>query len=362
MTAYLLLFSFPAWFAISDSARKLSFTKRSKLNWCLYALILALAIGLRHEVGGDWFIYEENRAYFASLDLLSALSELGTSDPAFAFLCWLSPAFGGDYFVNLICGFLFTLGLFSFCYRQPNPWLALTVAIPYLVTVVAMGYTRQGVAIGLSMLALAALNSGGLLRFLLWIGVAASFHKSAVILIPLAIFSGSRSKFSSILGIAVIGPIVFILFLQESVDRLIAGYVSDGMESSGAFIRVMMNALPGSVFLLCRHRFALSDETRGFWTWMSVGALLFLPALAVSPSSTAVDRVALYWIPIQIFVWSRLPQAMSSGPRSELFIRQSVVAYSLAVLLVWLLFGDHAFAWLPYKFYPWVLIKAALLL
>jgi hypothetical protein len=162
---------------------------------------------------------------------------------------------------------------------------------------------------------------------------------------------------NAIIGVAVIGPLIFILFLQESVDRLFQGYVSDGMESSGAFIRVMMNALPAGIFLLWRDRFALSKASRGFWTWMSFGALLFLPALALSPSSTAVDRVALYWIPIQIFVWCRVPQAMSLGPRSEQLIRQSVVVYSLAVLLIWLLFGVHAFAWLPYKFYPWELTK-----
>jgi hypothetical protein len=223
-----------------------------------------------------------------------------------------------------------------------------------------MGYTRQGVAIGLSMLGLVALNKKDILKFLLCIAAAAAFHKSAVILIPPALFSGSRRTFVSILGLAVIAPLTFVLFLQESVDRLVAGYVSDGMESSGAFIRVMMNALPAIIFLFFRDRFRLSSDARGFWTWMSAGALLFIPALALSPSSTAVDRVALYWIPIQIFVWSRLPQAISVGPKSENLLRQSVIAYSLLVLLVWLLFGDHAFAWLPYKFYPWELIKNSL--
>jgi hypothetical protein len=205
-----------------------------------------------------------------------------------------------------------------------------------------------------------ALTEKKLFVFLLWIGAAAAFHKSAVILIPLAIFSGNRSKWSSVLGVAVIGPLVFILFLQESVDRLIAGYVDDGMASSGALVRVMMNALPAGFFLLWRNRFNLNDTVRRFWTWMAIGAMLFIPALAVSPSSTAVDRVALYWIPIQVFVWSRLPQALSAGPRSEQFIRQSVVAYSLTVLLVWLLFGTYSFTWIPYKFYPFELIKNSL--
>ena len=62
----------------------------------------------------------------------------------------------GPYFVNTVCAALFAWGLVVFCRAQPRPWLALVVAVPYLVTVVAMGYTRQGTAIGLAMLALPA--------------------------------------------------------------------------------------------------------------------------------------------------------------------------------------------------------------
>jgi hypothetical protein len=225
-----------------------------------------------------------------------------------------------------------------------------------------MGYTRQGVAIGLSMLGLVSLSREKIARFLLWVGFAAAFHKTAVILIPLAIFSGSRRKSIALLGVAFIGPLVFFLFLQDSVERLISGYVNDGMESSGALIRVMMNAVPAGVFLIWRRRFGLSESARGFWIWMSIGAICFLPALAFSPSSTAIDRLALYWIPIQIFVWSRLPQAISLGPKSERLLRQSVVGYNVAVLLVWLLFGDHASRWIPYRFYPWELIQSTLFL
>jgi len=359
---YLLLFSFPAWFSIFHSGDRKIALKNSNRQWAIITIAFSIAIGFRHEVGGDWYSYAASLKYFASIELNALLTEPPTSDPAFSLLCWLSADFGGDYFVNLICGLLFSVGLVAFCRDLPNPWLALTVSIPYLVTVVAMGYTRQGVAIGITMLGLVALRHEKPLRFLFWISVASAFHKSAVVLIPLAIFSGSRRTLSTLIGVAAVGTVIFILFLQESVDRFITGYVSDGMESSGALIRVMMNALPAGVFLLFRQRFALSDAARGFWTWMSIGAFLFIPALALSPSSTAVDRVALYWIPIQIFVWSRLPQAISMGPNSERLIRHSVVAYSTAVLLVWLFFAEHSYAWLPYRFYPWELIKGSLLL
>ena len=87
---------------------------------------------------------------------------------------------------------------------------------------------------------------------------------------------------------------------------------------------------------------------------MAWGALLFVMLLKLSPSSTAVDRVALYWIPLQLFVLSRLPDALGLPNAANSFWVFVVVVYSAAVLLVWLVFGTFSYAWLPYQFYPWV--------
>ena len=48
-----------------------------------------------------------------------------------------------------------------------------------------------------------------------------------------------------------------------------------------------------------------------------------IPLLLISPSSTAVDRVALYLIPLQLFVWSRVPISLgreASSKRQWFFI------------------------------------------
>ena len=57
-----------------------------------------------------------------------------------------------------------------------------------------MGYSRQGVAIGLAMLGLAALSQKSNLRFVAWIVVATLFHKSAFILLPLAMVVTDRGR------------------------------------------------------------------------------------------------------------------------------------------------------------------------
>jgi hypothetical protein len=82
---------------------------------------------------------------------------------------------------------------------------------------------------------------------------------------------------------------------------------------------------------------------------MAVFALACVPMVAVS--STAVDRVALYLIPLQLFVFSRLPRlATTTKVRTPLVL--GIVAFYAAVQFVWLNFATHAQYWVPYQFAP----------
>jgi hypothetical protein len=310
-------------------------------------------IGLRHEVGGDWHQYI---AMLGTYDGTSNLENLRFEDPAFVlFNSLASWSGGGVYLVNLLSASLFAWGLLIFCRAQPNPWLALVVAVPYLITVVAMGYTRQGIAIGIAMAGVIALEQGRNLRFFILIILAALFHKSAIILIPMAILASNIRRSFMLLWVLASILIFFLLLLQEALSFLVFGYIENEYQSSGAAIRIAMNGLPGALFLLFNKRFQLSTEQRSFWKWVSWSALLFIPLLYVSPSSTPIDRMALYWIPLQLFVLSRFPSAIGErGGRRAIWV-YVVVAYSATVHFVWLFFADTAFAWVPYQFYPWVL-------
>jgi hypothetical protein len=309
-------------------------------------------IGLRYEVGGDWIQYIEMLDSYTDT---TTDDKFGFQDPAFVLFNKLATWSGaGVYLLNLLSAIFFSWGLVVFCREQPRPWLALVVAVPYLIIVVAMGYTRQGVAIGLAMAAMVAVGQGNTFRFILWIALAALFHKSAIILIPMAILASTKRRILTLIWVTVAGLILYALLLQEAASFLIFGYLESQYQSSGAAVRIAMNAVPGALFLLLRKRFQLSPEQRSFWTWMAWSALLFVPLLIVSPSSTAVDRVALYWIPLQLFVLSRLPNALGQKNGKNVVLVYVVMAYSAAVQFVWLVLADTAFAWLPYQFYPWV--------
>jgi len=320
--------------------------------WRLIYVLLVLLVGLRHEVGGDW------RGYIALLESYyetTSADSFGFQDPAFILFNRLAAWTGmGVYLVNLLSAAFFSWGLVVFCRAQPRPWLALVVAVPYLITVVAMGYTRQGVAIGIAMVAMVALGEGRALHFILWIAIAGLFHKSAIILVPMAILASNRRRFLTLVWVVLASIILYGLLLQEAASFLIYGYVESQYQSSGAAIRIAMNALPAALFLIFRKRFQLLPEQLSFWTWMAWSGLLFIVLLVVSPSSTAVDRVALYWIPLQLFVLCRLPNALGQRAGKNAGWVYAVVAYSSLVHYTWLVYADTAFAWLPYQFYPWV--------
>lgn len=339
MIPYLILF-----FVVALQARKAN----AKLGWFLL-LWIVLMIGLRHEVGGDWSSYISMFDRVASLSFSEVLSE---SDPGYALLNKLSDTLGWSYYgANLLSAWLFGYGLWHFCRAQSLPMLALAVAIPYLVIVVAMGYTRQGVAIGLGMLALLSLERQQWLRFVGWVLLAATFHKTAVVLLGLALAISGGSWWWRLPLMSVVALFAYQSILATSINNYMLNYEEAGYQSQGAAIRVAMNALPALLFLRWQRAMSLTPTQRSLWRIMSYAALLMGVALMLANSSTAVDRLALYLIPLQLFVWSRMPVRFGRLDRRWIGY---VLLYSLAVLLTWLLFAGHAFAWLPYKFYPLV--------
>jgi EpsG family len=327
---------------------------RLGLMWYFIALLMVFQIGWRYEVGGDWLIYLDQ---VESATNESFARTLTSNDPAYGILIWLGAhIWGGIYLPNMVSAILFVYGLMRFCSYLPRPWLALSMAIPYLVMVVAMGYTRQSVAIGFAMLAMVALiYKSNFWRFLAWIAIAATFHKSAVILVPLGLALGTKRPWLKWIGVCLAAPLLFVLLLQESVDNLIHGYIDLEYSSSGAGIRVAMNAIPAAIFLFYKNHFIVTEKQHKFWLWLSISALGFVALLEVSPSSTAVDRLALYWIPLQLFVWPQLPDILGKIGRKNSIWVTMVFSYGLLVMTGWLFFAQTAFAWIPYQFYPWVL-------
>jgi hypothetical protein len=342
---YWLLLLLPLWACVQGPRRPWP-----ALQAWLIGISLTLFIGLRHEVGGDWFNYIP---YLTRAEGLSLSEVVAWGDPGYNALNWLFASQSwGIYGVNLVSAAIFSAGLVLFCRAQPRPWLALCLAIPYLVIVVAMGYSRQGVAIGFMMPGLLALEQGRLRLFLASMAAAATFHSTALVMlafvVPAVPGCSLTMRAIRLLLLLIVGGALVQTFLAARVEGLVDGYIEAEYQSEGAAIRVAMNLLPGVLLLLWPKRFALTSQQLRLWRSMAFTALGCAVALVLLPSnSTAVDRIALYVIPLQLVVGSRLPSTQLLG-LSPAQLMVSVLGFCLAVEFVWLNFATHASGWLPY--------------
>lgn len=361
MFPYWVIFLLPAIQALGESARSQRLLQRGQsfkpgLLWVAFVGALALMIGLRHAVGGDWGNYLRNlhvieaQSEAAGWDIVSLLSET-RFDPSYMLINVISASIGWDiYGVNLFCGAVFCVGLGRFCLSLPRPWLALAVATPYLIIVVAMGYSRQGVAVGCEMLGLVALGRGSIIGFIIWVLFGASFHKTAVVLLPIVALAGARNRFWAFLWGAVAVSVGYFVFLQKDADSLVQNYVNAEYQSSGAAIRIVMNLVPAALVLIFRKRMQFPESQERMWYWLAIISFLLGGALTVSSASTAIDRIALYMLPLQLAAFSYLPNVMGRNEAARMAVLPVLIYYA-AVQFVWLNFADNAGMWVPYRFF-----------
>lgn len=346
MLPYWLLFSVFATGAVANF-RDPGAGRRRRPALIVCCVAIALMIGTRFRVGADWDNYVSMYVFVENLDFVDALR---VTDPGYAGLNWVTGRAGYDIWaVNMVCGLIVAWGLLKFARRQPNPWLAILIAAPYLIIVVAMGYSRQAVAVGFVLVALSVVDKASFAKFVFYIFCAAAFHKSAIFVLPLAALAMTKNRFLIAASLALMLVIMFYLFVSADYDRLVSSYVDTEYDSSGAAIRVAMNILPAGLFLLYQRRFVDNEIQRLLWRNFSYAAFLMLALLLVLTSSTIVDRLALYLIPLQIFVLSRLPQAIPKSRQPDLRLVVAVILYSASIQFVWLNFATFADWWIPYQ-------------
>ena len=312
------------------------------------ALVLVLMIGLRDRVGVDWGNYL--RAWDAAPTMsLDRFFNFRPGDPVFHAMVWQMSNLGWPYWsLNLVCAVVFTWGLVRFTRQQPNAWLGIAVAVPYLVIVIAMSGVRQATAIGFIFLALASFRSGSTRGFLLWTLVASLFHASAIVVLPFAGLSLARNRFQSlvlIIATALVGYFVVGSTFDEYSRNYLGRYA---VKSSGTVFRIWMSLVPALIYLALSKRLPITDQERSLWRNFSLLAVISVPLVFVITSTTALDRLLLYAFPLQIMVLSWLPY---------LFGRRMERLGTIFLILVYLglqqyVFFNYAFnryAYVPYR-------------
>lgn len=348
MFPYWLVFFVPAVLALPG-------VRPNKLGWLLLGIGLTAFVGLRYQVSTDWFNYLY--LYFYPIHDLSFVEALGRGGSlGYNLVIWITLQVSSEvWLAHTIIAAIFSIGVVAFCRRLPEPAIALVAIVPYGVVVFAMGYIKQATAFGFELLALSYLFRGYLLRPLVFIFCAVVFHKSAAVLLPIFLYV-NRKRYSwhvAFLGAALL-PIVLLFFYQAFASKA-GAYIGTniGAASDGAGVRVLMNVIPAICFLIFRKRFDVSRVEYDTWMMFSLLVLLSFPLVLSHP--TLVDRLALYLTPIQLLVAAHAPRIV--GIKYRYLIRYLIVIVYATVLFVWLNFAQHSVDWLPYQFWPMMVLQ-----
>jgi hypothetical protein len=321
--------------------------------WFFAFFFYTFTLGFRYKIGSDWEAYLHQFEAVAS----STFSDvLVMGDQLYNLLNWLSGRIdGGIYLVNLICGAILITGVIRFCRSLPRSWLAFAVAVPFLIIVVGMGFTRQAAALGLILVGITDLERGKYIKFILYSIGACFFHKSAFVVF-IFLLNKTRRKAGIVFRLVLSSTLAltaYLVLLADDIDYVLNTYIVNDYHSSGSLYKGLMNTIPAVVFLLYRNKLQTRPGSEYLWTQISILSIIFLIMTIVFPQHSAIiDRLGIYIMPIQLYVLSRIPDIFFSHGGRNLRLVLMVLLYQAFMFLVWVNFAFHANAWVPYRFYP----------
>lgn len=321
--------------------------RRNQLGLGVALFLIALMIGLRVDVGGDYAnylrVHNELKSY--------AFSEVWRRiDPGYGYIDWAAGQLGlGTWVVNLACGAIFCWGLGRFLKSHPNPYLGLLVSVPYLIIVVAMGYTRQAAALGFLLAGMGSFDRSRISHFAIMCMLAVLFHKSAIVMIPVGLLAIRHNRFITMGLLVLLCAGLYYVLVESSMDRLVANYVTNAQSSQGAMLRVMMSVPPALIILFANDRLRFTDDQSRLYRNLALAALVAFAVLLLGLPSTAVDRLALYILPIQTVVMVRMVALFPNDRPSASFVAAAVIILYGLVQYVWLNYAVFAADWIPYQ-------------
>jgi len=326
---------------------------RNNLGFAAILVAITLLIGFRYRVGGDWNVYKFWFGEIGRLPFRLALKR-SPDEWGYTILNWVVARLGVQlWLVNLVCALPFMAGLAALCRDQPNPWLALLVATPLLVIVVGMGYTRQATALGFMLIGLVGISRGrAFWWFVVWTLVGSLFHESVLLFIPVVPLFLLRLSGFSLLLLAAAAAFGYLFVLPHTVEHYSRGYINQVYLAKGAIYRIAPNTITALIPLLFRRRFEGSRTELKIWRGFAYCALLIQIAYFEIASTVILDRISAYVLPLQVWVWSRLPTAFGQNRQPSLAVTALVIGYSALVLGLWLMFATHSRYWIPYRVYP----------
>ena len=319
--------------------------------YLLWLFVLFIFAGFRLEVGCDWDGYKNIFERLRYVDVFDAAQQ---REPLFSLANTLLHHYELEYpYINVICSFIFFLGMHRLAKREPDPYGILVLAFPVLIINLPMSGIRQGAALGILCFAYNAFNDKKLIRFVFLVIVASGLHSSAVFFLILAPFvHGELTRRRIVIAGIITLPVAARFFATlDSFREYSDNYAgASSVIAAGGPFRTGLLALTGAWFLL---RFRSDWQIRSIHDYKLVwfASFMMIATFLVSLFSSVIgDRFGYYLVPIQLVFLARLPFLAPGSPIVALVPYVAAAAYFVVWTQTSALFEK---CYIPYKFW-WV--------
>lgn len=287
------------------------YERMPKKTWTPIVLIfitMTLFIGLRDaSVGTDTAGYARGFNDFDELDAGERLQ--WDKEPGFWLLNQLGQSLGDNYAVllSLVAGVAYTGALFSMKKLSKNLLVSLFVYLTLCYFTFCVNAARQGIAVGIYMLSFQYILSKDLKRYVFWVLVAAMFHKTVVVMLPLYFLFTMKFNIKTI-SLMVVASVVLTsllpVFLEygAGMEQRYKLYLEES-KRGGEMLTVFYVAM--GVYFIIRRKFIEIADKATYDTFL----LMFLSGSIIYALVVSMDlyieltRFAAYLQVAAVFLW-----------------------------------------------------------
>jgi hypothetical protein len=184
-------------------------------------IILFVFLALRYDFGNDYHVYLKDFLKLNPFSTIDYFSKASTFEPGWTFLCHLFRPLGamGFFAMTALLALFNCFVYYRFIKKYVPPdyyWLAVFLYVfnPYFMLIHASAM-RQSVAISLFLLSIDYLYKKNPVGYFLFIGLAMSFHISAIILLPVYLIGLFNWKINKMTAIGLLSSYILIIFFGK---------------------------------------------------------------------------------------------------------------------------------------------------
>jgi hypothetical protein len=302
----------------------------------------------RWQVGCDFGSYmHQFEGKLSSADISNPSSY---KEPGYVFLIYILHLLNMPwYYLNVACAISVFAGIHVLSRREPNRLLFLSLLYPMYVVGLSMSAVRQGLAAGFVCFAFNAFSDKKLLRYFLFVGIAATFHNSAIAFLALSpfLFPGN-GKLKLAIGLAAALPALYMMARSETAQTYASMYIATGVEAEGGRYRAIPGVISALLFLFFirqKWRYIYSDDYQ--IALICSILLLSIPGLLLV-SSVMGDRFGYYLMIISFSIQARAHKLVPPAYSFALFIFPLLLA--MVYMLGWTMMSwQFSYCYVPYR-------------